>query len=432
MRSEKFSFHFLTCSIWGLMGLTVVSGIFLLAHYVPTFAQAFPSVQKINEQVPFGWMFQRLHAVGGSFLLLLFLVHLIRVFYTGGYKSRPELLWVMEVLLVVFAVGAHFSGFFLPLSQEAFWGTAATLSALSTVPWIGNFMVEFLRGGRELGGTALARFLSMHMGFAAGIVLLLLAHFRGRSEAKNRESIWNGNLVVGTLISGLLIAAVTFTPYWFTDSLREAANPTMNARATSSPWYSFFLQETLPFLNSAYPVLTLILAALILSLVFFLPYIDRNPERKLLSRPVSLSIGSALIGVIVYFTFLGMAGAHYGARIVVPISGMSAAEIRGAQVFARKNCAYCHQVFGREGRREGPDMAVAFQRKRAPEWLQRFILNPRLYQPGTTMPKYDIPLEDLEGLSAYLLSLDPGKKKFHAVNPAILDFGPSSGNWERK
>jgi hypothetical protein len=78
-------------------------------------------------------------------------------------------------------------------------------------------------------------------------------------------------------------------------------------------------------------------------------------------------------------------------------------------------------------------MAVVRQRNRSPEWIQRFILNARLYQPGTTMPKYEIPLEDLESLSAYLLSLDPTRRVFQAVDrETLLNFGAPAGSSEKK
>jgi len=78
-------------------------------------------------------------------------------------------------------------------------------------------------------------------------------------------------------------------------------------------------------------------------------------------------------------------------------------------------------------------MSVVLQRNRTSEWVQRFILNARLYQPGTTMPGYEIPLEDLEGLSAYLLSLDPKKKKFQTIDPGLLlGYAPSMSSSERK
>jgi cbb3-type cytochrome oxidase cytochrome c subunit len=124
-----------------------------------------------------------------------------------------------------------------------------------------------------------------------------------------------------------------------------------------------------------------------------------------------------------------MANARYGERIILPARNLLNSEIRGAQVYLEKNCAYCHQIFGREGRREGPDVSVIKQRKRSPEWVQHFILNPRLYQPGTTMPRYAIPLEDLEALAAYLLSLDPQKERFKAVERRrFMDYGSYHNN----
>jgi cbb3-type cytochrome oxidase cytochrome c subunit len=164
-------------------------------------------------------------------------------------------------------------------------------------------------------------------------------------------------------------------------------------------------------------------------LVLLLPYYDRAPEKSLLLRPFSLVIGSGLLVLILYFTFLGMAGAHYGERAVLSVRPASAAEVRGAQVYLEKNCAFCHQVFGKEGRREGPDMAVVLQRGRSAEWVQRFIMNARLYQPGTTMPKYDLALDDLEALRIYLLSLDPAKRKFGLVDRSVLREYGSFGVW---
>jgi ubiquinol-cytochrome c reductase cytochrome b subunit len=422
MKPEKFSFDFLTCSICGVLALTFLSGIFLTVYYIPAFSQAFSSLQRVDEEVPFGWMLRRLHAAGGSFLLLLLVLHLLRVFYAGAYKARAGSVWAAEVLLVLSTWWANFSGSFLPLSQQAFWGTTAALSSLSTIPWIGSSFVEFIRGGRELGSMALARFFSMHIGFAALIALLSFSHYRLRISENREEGrgLLGLNLWTGALVAGLLFTVITFAPYWFADPLREAANSTTNPEATSSPWYFFFVQETLSFFHAAYPVLSIFLWVAILLLLFGLPYIDRNPEKSFLLRPVSLSVGSALVAVVVYFTFLGMAGAGYGQKVVIPKDRLSAAEIRGAQVFARRNCAYCHQVFGREGRREGPDMAVVPERNRTAEWVQRFILNPGLSQPGTTMPRYEISLKDLEGLSAYLLSLDPKKRNFQTMDRKFL------------
>lgn len=69
-------------------------------------------------------------------------------------------------------------------------------------------------------------------------------------------------------------------------------------------------------------------------------------------------------------------------------------------------------------------MSVANQRHRSLDWIRRYILNARLSRPGTTMPRYEIPLEDLEALSTYLLALDSKKGGLRAVDrKELLDFG---------
>jgi len=426
MNTDRHSFHSLTYSLWGIFILTILSGAFLLVYYIPTFSQAFASVEKLNGQVPFGWMVRRLHGAGGNFLFLLLAIHLLRVFYAGSYKNRPGRLWILEVFLALFGIWANFTGFFLPLSQEAFWGTAVSLSSFSTLPWIGGGVVEFLRGGKELGGVALSRFFSMHILFAAVLGLLMFGHLRmGRQEEiAEEENACSCNYWISAIVAALLFAVITFIPYWFMDPLRESANPTSNPAGILGPWHLMFFQEGLSFLSSASPLWSFILIAVLVLLIFFLPYFDRNTERNLLLRPFCLVIGSGLFALVLYFTFLGMAGAHYGEKVVLPVRPASAMEIRGAMVYAGKNCAYCHQVFGREGRREGPDMAVVLQRNRSPEWVQRFIVNARLYQPGTTMPKYELSLEDLEALRVYLMSLDPTKRKFQIMDRSLLfEFG---------
>jgi ubiquinol-cytochrome c reductase cytochrome b subunit len=431
MNTDRHSFDSLTYSLWGLFALTILSGAFLLVYYVPAFSQAFASAEKLNSQVPFGWMVRRLHAAGGSFLLLLLFIHLLRVFCAGAYKNRPGRFWLAEVFLVAFAVWAAYTGSFLPLSQEAFWGAAGSLAGLSGIPWIGGGLVDFLRGGKELGGAALSRFFSLHLLFAAGIGLLMFGHSRMRvrgGEGGERPSGF-GNLLTSAAVAVLLLAAVTFAPHWFADSLREAGNPAGDPSGIVGPWQMMFFQEALSYLGAASPFWFLAGLILVKLLVLFLPYYDRAPERNLLLRPFSLVVGSGLLALILYFTFLGMAGAHYGERAVLAVQPASAREVRGAQVYLEKNCAFCHQVFGKEGRREGPDMAVVLQRGRSAEWVQRFIMNARLYQPGTTMPKYDLPLDDLEALRVYLLSLDPTKRKFGVVErSALMELG-AFGVW---
>lgn len=417
-REEVPSFDFMTHSIRGLFGLTVFSGIFLAVHYIPAFSQAFSSVVRLNEEVPFGWMARRLHAAGGSLLLILFLFHLLRVFYSGAYKVRPRIAWVLEILLLFYALWTNFTGSVLPLSQAAYWGATTILSNVSSLPWVGRGTVEFIRGGKELGGAALVRFYSMHVGFSVLIGLFLFFYYRmgltGRKEGNG--ALPAQHFAVVSAVTALLLVLTTFVPGWFMDSLKEAANPTLNPERISFPWYLLFLPETLPLFSATYPFWSLFLLMIVLLLLFFLPYLDRNPEQGLLIRPFAMALAAAFLVAGIYFSLVGSANARYGQGVVVPNEGLSPVGMHGARVFAEKNCAYCHQIAGKEGRRQGPDLTVVTQRGRSRDWIQRFIYNARLYQPGTAMPRYEIPLDDLEALSTYLLSLDPRKDAFKTID----------------
>ena len=424
---------FFGCALWGIFALTLSSGVFLAVYYIPTFAQAFSSVGRLEEQVPFGWLMRRAHAVGGNFFLILIFLYLLRNFYGGDYKIGSRAGWGSGVLALFLTIWTNFSGSFLPLSQTAFWGTSSVLSNLSTIPWLGGFAVDLSRGGRELGGAALIRFYSMHLGFSALVALLLFWHRRLKlvpRESEEGSSARFSGLMFAAAVAGILLACITFIPGWFSDALKEAANPMINPERVSPPWYFLFLEETVKFLARDYPSWSLALVVVAVLLVFFFPYLDRNQERSLLNRPLALGLGAAFLVLLVYFSLLGAANARYGEKIILPDKPLSAQELRGALVFAEKNCAYCHQVYGREGRREGPDMAIVRQRQRSAEWVQRFILNARVYQPGTTMPRYEIPLEDLEALSAYLLALGPQGNNFVAVDrKQFLDYGPFVQFW---
>lgn len=404
----------------GILGLTLLSGLFLAVYYIPTFTQAFPSVERLNEEVPFGWFVRRIHATGATFFFVVMLLSLLRFLYTGGYKLNPRSSWTIGILLFLMGVISNLTGFFLPLSQSSFWGTVNILSDLASIPWIGDFLANLLRGGKELGGVALIRFYGAHIGVGVFMAFLFFKVYKTVPEMQEKR--WSFFSLVVTV--GVILAATTFLPYWFSDSLKEAANPAVNPEHIIPPWYFFFFEEALRFFTGAYPSWTGF--ALVLSLValFALPFVDRGPQRKLLLRPMILGLGATSLVVFFYFSLLGVASAHYGEKVILPAGFRSASVVRGAQVFAQRNCAYCHQVFGREGRREGPDISRMKDRHRSADWIRRYILNARLYRPGTTMPRYEIPLEDLEALSAYLLAFDSKNGRFEVVDRTeLLDLG---------
>lgn len=168
----------------------VVSGMFLLVYYVPyadiTFevdgiertVGAFTSVQKITAEEPMGWLVRRIHGVGSNFMLVCVLIHLLRVLFTGAYKAPRELHWVTGVFLLFMVLAMNLSGYLLPWSQLSFWASAVATEAPGAVPYVGDYIVEFMRGGSEITGDTLGRFFALHVWILPAImVIFMILHF---------------------------------------------------------------------------------------------------------------------------------------------------------------------------------------------------------------------------------------------------------------
>ena len=97
--------------------IQVITGIFLLMYYTPHPEHAFESVQRISNDVAFGWLIRRTHAIGASFMIVLVMLHLLRVLCTGAYKPPRELHWVSGFCLLMFTLAMAFSGYLLPWTQ---------------------------------------------------------------------------------------------------------------------------------------------------------------------------------------------------------------------------------------------------------------------------------------------------------------------------
>lgn len=151
-----------------------VTGILLSAYYVPHPEQAYDSIQYIMNDVTFGWLIRGIHHWGATLMVIFVFLHMLRTFFYGAYKYPRELTWITGVLLLLVTLGMGFTGYLLPWNQRAYWATTVGTSIVETVPWIGSFLTEALRGGTELSTLTLARFFSAHIWILPAALLSLL------------------------------------------------------------------------------------------------------------------------------------------------------------------------------------------------------------------------------------------------------------------
>ena len=134
---------------------------------------------------------------------------------------------------------------------------------------------------------------------------------------------------------------------------------------------------------------------------------SKSNLRAAADRPVATGVGAAFVIGILFLTWMGFAGTlPYGDVVIVPDRKLTAVEAAGLRAFSERECAYCHQILGKGGRKEGPDLSNVLAKDRTKEWLTAYIKDPGAVSGWTSMPKYDLTQKELESLVAFILSLD--------------------------
>jgi quinol-cytochrome oxidoreductase complex cytochrome b subunit len=177
-KSLRFSYSLglgvLTLIVFGILSLT---GLLLMFYYVPSVERSYGYIVTLQTQVPYGQLLRNMHRWGAHLMVLLVVLHMARVFYTGAYKPPREFNWVIGVLLLLLTLGASFTGYLLPWDQLAFWAITVGTSVAGYEPLMGATIKAFLLGGPEVGQEALTRFYALHvMLIPMGIVLLTSIH----------------------------------------------------------------------------------------------------------------------------------------------------------------------------------------------------------------------------------------------------------------
>jgi cytochrome b6 len=163
----------LTCFI-----VQVATGFAMTFYYRPTVTEAFASVQFIMTEVNFGWLIRSVHRWSASMMVLNMILHVCRVYLTGGFKKPRELTWVTGVALASVTVSFGVTGYSLPWDQVGYWACKIVTGVPDAIPVVGGLLVQVLRGGVSVGQSTLTRFYSAHT-FVLPVVaaVLMLTHF---------------------------------------------------------------------------------------------------------------------------------------------------------------------------------------------------------------------------------------------------------------
>ena len=314
--------------------IQIVSGIFLAMNYKPDAKLAFASVEYIMRDVSGGWIIRYMHSTGASAFFIVVYLHMFRGLMYGSYKQPRELVWIFGMLIYLALMAEAFMGYLLPWGQMSYWGAQVIVNLFGAIPVIGHDLSLWIRGDYVISDITLNRFFAFHV-IAVPLVLLglVVAHIIALHEVgsnnpdgveikKNKgpdgipldgipfHPYYSVKDIVGVVVFLMFFASVMFFypqmgGYFLEHNNFVPADPLKTPPHIAPVWYFTPFYTVLravpdPFLG----VLAMGSAVVIL---FFLPWIDKNPIKSWRYRSALHKINLLLFAaVFIYLGYLGV------------------------------------------------------------------------------------------------------------------------------
>jgi quinol-cytochrome oxidoreductase complex cytochrome b subunit len=158
-----------------LFAVLVFTGIVEMFYYVPSVERAYTTMKEIQLSVPLGEFTRNMHRWSAHAMVLVVILHMARVFYTGAYKPPREFNWGVGVMLLVLTFGLSFTGYLLPWDQLSFWAITIGTNIAGYAPILGPPTRQILLGGTDVGQNALIRFYALHVAVLPMITIILVS-----------------------------------------------------------------------------------------------------------------------------------------------------------------------------------------------------------------------------------------------------------------
>jgi ubiquinol-cytochrome c reductase cytochrome b subunit len=192
----------------------LITGIWLAMSYNPSAEGAFASVEYIMRDVKFGWLLRYMHAIGASFFFIVIYMHMFRGLLYGSYRKPRELVWLLGMGIFMCLMAEAFFGYLLPWGNMSFWGAQVITSLFGAIPFVGDALVELIRGDYTISGVTLNRFFALHVALVpllfVGLVAMhiLALHKVGSNNPDGIEIKKHKNA------DGIPLDGIPFHPYY--------------------------------------------------------------------------------------------------------------------------------------------------------------------------------------------------------------------------
>ena len=319
-----------------MLVLMIATGVVLATNYTPHVLMAFDSVERIDRDVPQGWLIRDLHMNGASFFFIAVYIHIFRGMYYGSYKAPRELLWILGVIIFLLMMATAFMGYVLPWGQMSFWGATVITNLFSAIPVVGDSITTWLWGGFAIDNPTLNRFYALHYLLPFIIVAVVALHVialhvhgsnnplgidpRGPQDTVPFHPYYTMKDGFGVVVFLIIYAGFTFfaPDYLGHPDNYIPANPLVTPEHIVPEWYFLPFYAILRAIPDKLGGVLAMFGAI--AVLFVLPWLDTSRVRSATFRPIYKWF---MLVLVIDVIVLGFCGANPPAGFWIPLSQLA-------------------------------------------------------------------------------------------------------------
>ncbi len=447
----------------------IVTGICLALYYVPSPLAAHASVAYIVKEVAAGSFLRSLHSYGSSAMLVVLLLHFLQTLLYGSYKGKRELLWIAGCTLALLVLGMAFTGYLLSWDQSGYSAGAVGTDIVGEVPFIGNRLRMLLRGGAMMGALTLSRFYVLHVLIIPGLIFSGVAiHiflFRKAGAAGPvtedpvkpqlpTETFYPKQVLIDMTFVLVVMGVLGMLAHFVPIMLGPEADPA-NTRFIPRPeWYFLPMFQWLKYWEGWSTVIgAFIIPAILIGLLFLLPFVDRGLERRPWRRPIPVGGVLIVLGGLLWLGMTSRLNDSRDATVAAQLAEQSQQEhayfysafqpysaplpsenvastspdttvAQGKGIFDSHGCNGCHGESG--GGAVGPSLKH-ITAKFPPAQLTALLKAPTAQMKAGGMVPLTLNGSEMTGLVSYLASLGGTSASSAGIPPAAGSSSPALG-----
>jgi ubiquinol-cytochrome c reductase cytochrome b subunit len=190
-RADRWSHLFGQIAVYSF-AVTAVTGVFLLIFYKPSMtgvtyhgsyrqldgvpmSEAYRSTLGLSFDVRGGLLMRQVHHWAALLFIAAVCAHLLRLYFTGAFRRRRGLDWVIWVTLLVLGMVAGESGAILPDDMMSGGSLDVVQGVTLSIPMVGTHLMLWIFGASFPGHEIIARAYWLHVAVLPAVMIALLA-----------------------------------------------------------------------------------------------------------------------------------------------------------------------------------------------------------------------------------------------------------------